>query len=145
MLRPGFFGETLMDEFLDDVAFSARNAARLRPADINVMKTDVQEGDNGYELDIELPGYTKEDVKAELKDGNLIITATHTAENNDDNDKYVRRERFWGTCSRSFYVGEKVTQEDIKAKFENGILKLFIPKPEEVPEVESNNYIAIEG
>jgi HSP20 family protein len=108
------------------------------------MRTDVQEQENGYELNIELPGYKKEDVQAELKDGTLIITAKHTSENDSQDKQYVRRERFWGTCSRSFYVGDEVKQEDIKARFEDGILKLFVPKPQEVPQVETNNFIAIE-
>jgi HSP20 family molecular chaperone IbpA len=101
--------------------------------------------ENGYELEIELPGYKKEDVQAELKDGKLIITATNNAENEEKEGKFIRRERFWGTCNRSFYVGEEVKQQDIKAKFEDGILKLFVPKKEEVPQVETNNFINIEG
>jgi HSP20 family molecular chaperone IbpA len=117
----------------------ARNAARF---DVNVMRTDVQELEKGYELDIELPGYKKEDVKVELKDGALTISASHTSQNEDQH--FIRRERFWGTCSRSFYVGDEVKQQDIKAKFEDGILKLFVPKPQEVAQVETNHFIDIE-
>ena len=98
-------------------------------------------------LDVDLPGYKKEDIKAELKDGTLTISAsTNTEKEDKDKDgKFIRRERFSGSCSRSFYVGENLDQEDIKAKFENGILKLFVPKKEAKPEIEESKYIAIEG
>jgi HSP20 family molecular chaperone IbpA len=145
MLGTGFFGETLIDDFFDDFARPSRNVARYRTSDISVMKTDVQELDKGYEIDIELPGYKKEDVKAELKDGYMVITANHTSKDGEQNNNYIRRERFWGTCSRSFYVGEDIKQQDIKAKFEDGILKLYVPKKEEAPKVETNNFINIEG
>ncbi|MGN0306862.1 MAG: Hsp20/alpha crystallin family protein, partial [Lachnospiraceae bacterium] len=95
---------------------------------------------------IELPGFNKEDISAELKDGYLTIKA-QTDESNDQKDKegrYIRRERYYGSCSRSFYVGDRITQEDIKAKFENGILKLHVPKKEREA-VEEKSYIAIEG
>ena len=110
------------------------------------ISTDVQEFDDHYELDMELPGYKKEDVKAELKDGYMTVTASRSTENDekDDNGKYIRRERFMGTCSRSFYVGDVVTEEDITAKFEDGILKVVVPKKEAKPQVEENKYIAIE-
>jgi HSP20 family molecular chaperone IbpA len=144
-MRHGFFGETLMDEIFNDFAYPTKSVARYRTNDVSVMRTDVQEREDGYELDIELPGYKKEDVQAELKDGALIITANHNVQNEEQKDQYIRRERFWGTCSRSFYVGEEVKQQDIKAKFEDGILKLFVPKKEEVPQVETNNFINIEG
>jgi HSP20 family molecular chaperone IbpA len=111
------------------------------------MKTDVKETDTGYEIDIDLPGYKKEDVKAELNEGYLTINAsTQTSNDEKDSDgKYVRRERYSGTCSRSFYVGEDVTQEEIKAKFEDGILKMFVPKKEEKEKLPESKYIAIEG
>jgi HSP20 family molecular chaperone IbpA len=145
MMRHGFFGETLMDEFFNDFANPVKSAARYRAGEVSVMKTDVLELENGYELDIELPGCKKENVQAELKDGTLIITATSGEQKEEQKERYVRRERFWGVCSRSFYVGEEVKQQDIKAKFEDGILKLFVPKKEEVPQVETNNFIHIEG
>jgi HSP20 family molecular chaperone IbpA len=141
MMRPGFFGETLIDDFFNDFTHPTK---KYRTTNVNIMKTDVQESEDGYELDIELPGYKKEDVQAELKDGTLIITATHQEQNDEQKKPYIRRERFWGTCSRSFYVGEEVKQEDIKARFEDGILKLFVPKIKEVPQVESNHFINIE-
>ena len=94
-----------------------------------------------------MPGFKKEDIKAQLKDGYLTISAS-TSANNDEQDKdgrYIRRERYAGSCSRSFYVGEGVKEEEIRAKFENGILKLSIPKVENKPQVEEKKYIAIEG
>lgn len=102
----------------------------------HIMKSDIQENENGYLLDIELPGYNKEDVQAELKDGYLTITANHEdkKEEKDKNGKFIRKERYTGTCKRSFYVGEQVRQEDIKAAFQNGILRLAIPK--QLPQVE---------
>jgi HSP20 family molecular chaperone IbpA len=145
MMRPGFFGETLMDEFFNDFSHPAKSTVKYQTTDAGVMRTDVKEFEQGYELDIELPGYKKEDVQAELKDGTLIITAKHHAQSEDQKKRFIRRERFWGTCSRSFFVGEQVKQQDIKARFEDGILKLFVPKKKEVPQVEENNFINIEG
>jgi HSP20 family molecular chaperone IbpA len=144
-MRPGFFGDTLIDEFFNDFAQPSKNVARYYTSDAGVMRADVQESEDGYELDLELPGYKKEDVQAELKDGTLIITAKHQAQDEEQKKQYIRRERFWGTCSRSFYVGDAIKQEDIRARFEDGILKLFIPKKKEEPQIETTNFINIEG
>ncbi|SHK92987.1 Hsp20/alpha crystallin family protein [Hespellia stercorisuis] len=111
------------------------------------MSTDVQEFDDKYQLDLELPGFKKEDIQAELKDGYLTINAKHE-ENKDEKDekgKFIRRERYSGQCQRSFYVGDAITQEDIKANFENGVLKVEVPKKEAKPRVEEKKLIAIEG
>lgn len=145
MLMSSILGENLFDEFFEDFARPAKRPVKYQtPA---VMRTDVKESNTGYELHIDLPGYKKEDVRAELKDGNLTITATSNVENEkkDENGKYIRRERFYGNCSRSFYVGEYVEQTDIKARFEDGILKIFVPKKEAKPVVEEKKYITIEG
>jgi HSP20 family molecular chaperone IbpA len=144
---PSIFGENLFDDFFDDFARPARSAARYSSPTASVMKTDIREHENGFELDIDLPGYKKEDVKAQLKDGYLTISAESKQDNDekDEKGKFIRRERYYGTCSRSFYVGEALTEEDIKAKFEDGILKISVPKKEAKPEVEENKYIAIEG
>ena len=148
MLMPSIFGENLFDEFMDfpfEREFFKRTPSR-RSSDQTLMKTDVKETDGTYELDIDLPGYKKEDVSAKLEDGYLTISAS-TNKNNDEKDKegrYIRRERYTGQCSRSFYVGEGVAQDQIKAKFENGILKLSIPKVEKQQE-EEKKYISIEG
>ena len=147
MLMPSIFGESLIDSFFDDFATPAKKVMRYNTPANNIMKTDIKDTKEGYELDIELPGYNKEDVSAELKDGYMTISASTKSDEGekDENGKYIRRERYYGSCSRSFYVGEAITQEDIKARFENGILKLFVPKKEEKPAVEEKKYITIEG
>ena len=147
MMMLSIFGEDLFDTFFDDFGWPARRTARPAVSTSTVMRTDVRETENGYELDIDLPGYKKEDVQAELKDGYLTITASANTSNDqkDSNGKYIRRERYSGTCSRRFYVGEEIEQSDIKAKFENGILKISVPKKEAKPAVEENKYITIEG
>lgn len=144
MLMPSIFGETFMDDFLDGFAKPA--TYRYTPSN-NVMKTDIKEKDDCFELQIDLPGYKKEEVKAELKEGYLTISAEHKDEKDEkgQDGRYLRRERYYGSCSRSFYVGENLTQEDVKAKFENGILDITVPKVEEKPQVEENHYISIEG
>ncbi len=143
MLMPRIFNDNLFDSFFDFGDIPAR-----RPAPVNnVMRTDVKETKEGYELSIDLPGYKKDEVKAELKDGNLTVSAERSTDNDqkDENGRYIRRERFYGNCSRTFYVGEEVELQDIKAKFENGILNIFVPKKEAKPAVEENKFIAIEG
>lgn len=113
------------------------------------MKTDVQEHDDHYEVDIDLPGFQKEELSLELKDGYLVVSAAKGLSKDEEDKKtgrFVRRERYAGSMSRSFYVGEEVKQEDIRARYESGVLKLAIPKPEEKkPQVEEKKYIAIEG
>ena len=111
------------------------------------MQTDITETDNSYEVTMNLPGFQKEDVKGELRDGYLIVSARTDSSNEekDKNGRYIRRERYSGTCSRSFYVGENVRQEDISARFENGTLKLSIPRQEPAPAVDESKYIAIQG
>lgn len=110
------------------------------------MKTDIRDTDETYELDIDLPGYKKDEISAQLKNGYLTISATKNEENDEKDKKgnYIRRERYNGTMSRSFYVGDAVHQDDIHAKYEDGILKLSIPKKTK-KEVEQANYISIEG
>lgn len=147
MLVPSIFGEDLLDNFFEDFSRPARNLAGYHTSASNVMRTDVKETENGYELDVDLPGYKKENVQVELKDGCLSVTARteQDNENKDQDGRYIRRERYVGSCSRAFYVGEEIEQEDIKARFENGILKLSVPKKEQKPKVEQNRFIAIEG
>ncbi len=139
MLMPSIFGENFFDSFFDTPM--ERYGVR------DIMKTDIEEKDQGYELTINMPGCAKEDVQAELKDGYLTIHAVVNKSNDEkDNDgHYIRRERYSGSCSRSFYVGDQVSQEDIKAKFEDGMLKLYVPKKEDKPQVEQKQHIAIEG
>ena len=147
MLMPSIFGENLFDDFFGDFVRPVRNTVRYSTPAASAMKTDVKENKTSYELDIDLPGYKKEDIQAELKDGYLTISAATKNEKDekDDSGRYIRRERFYGSCSRSFYVGDAVSQEEIKAKFEDGILKVSVPKKDAVPEAEEKKYIAIEG
>ena len=147
MLMPSIFRENLFDDFFDDFyrpVMRRTQRPEQRPVH-DIMRTDVKETESGYELEIDLPGYRKEDVSAELKDGYMTIKATSKKENDekDENGKYIRRERYVGSCSRSFYVGEAVTEEDIKAKFEDGILKVSVPKKELKPAIEEKKYISI--
>ena len=113
----------------------------------NVMKTDVKETDNSYEVDIDLPGFKKDEIEAKLENGYLTISAAKgldKEEKNEKDGKYIRKERYSGAMSRSFYVGDELKQEDIKAKYQDGILKLSVPK-EEPKKVETTKHIAIEG
>jgi len=140
---PSIFGENLLDDFF---GYPFREHSYSTNGN-EMMKTDIKETDQGYEMTMNLPGIKKENVKAELKDGYLTISASSNSENNekDEDGKYIRRERYSGSCSRSFYIGEGIKQEDIKAKFEDGTLKLLIPKKEVHPAVEDKKYITIEG
>ena len=143
MLLPGIFGENLLDDWMDfgDVErkLYGRHAA-------NVMKTDVHEHDEGFELDIDLPGFKKDEIKLSLENGYLSVNAAKSLDKDKKNikGKIIRQERYAGSMQRSFYVGDTLTETDIKAKFEDGVLKLSIPKkePEKLPETKT---IAIEG
>ena len=149
MLMPSIFGENLFDDFFEDFPWMddnmdmkktekklyGRRAARL-------MKTDIKEQDNGYELVIDLPGFKKDEVSASLENGYLTISAAKGLDEDDKDKKsgkYIRKERYSGAC------GDAVTEEDIKGEFKHGILKLFVPKKEAKPAVEDHKYIAIEG
>ena len=144
MFVPDVFRRNVFDDLFDFPDFPFDNVERRMPA--NVMKTDVKETESGYELSVELPGVKKEDIQAHLSDGYLTVTAV-TSHSNDEKDKkgnYIRRERYSGSYSRSYYVGEEIKDDDIKAKFDNGILTLDIPKPQEKPKIEEKKKIAIE-
>ncbi len=145
MLTPSIFGESMFDDFFDGFFHPVRTAGQYNIPSNDVMRTDVKELEGSYEIAINLPGYKKEDVQAELKDGYLTITAStdSSKEEKDEEGKYIRRERYMGTCSRNFYVGEFVEQEDVQAKFEDGILKLVVPKKEAKPQVEEKKFIEI--
>lgn len=141
-MLPSIFGENLFDEFFAN-PFGLVNAAPAEEALYgkharNLMKTDVREMDNSYELDIDLPGFKKDEITVDLKNGYLTIGASKGLDRDqkDDNGKYIRRERYAGVCSRSFYVGTAVRPENIGAKYEDGILKLSVPKTvkKELPE-----------
>lgn len=142
MLLPSVWGESLFDDFFDSFAKPVVRGTK----NFSLMKTDVKELDNSYELHIELPGLSKDDVEIELKNGYLTVSATHGAANDekDEDGKFIRRERYYGSSSRSFYVGDAIDKDDIKAKFDSGILRLTIPKPDESKRLESRNLINIE-
>jgi len=112
----------------------------------NMMKTDVRETDDSYELDIDLPGFKKDEITAKLEDGYLTVSASKGLDKDKQDKKgnYIRRERYAGAMSRSFYIGDSITQDEIKAKFENGILQLSIPK-KDAKTVEQQKHISIEG
>ena len=140
MMLPSIFGENLLDNWFDDDWNS------WDYSNTSLMNTDIKENENDYELTMNLPGVKKEDVTAELKDGYLTIHATsnQNKDEKDEDGKYIRRERYSGSCNRSFYVGDAVTEEDIKANFENGTLKMTIPK-KETKAVPEKKFISIEG
>jgi len=126
------------NDIFDD--FFTTSASRRLPS--SSMKTDILEVENGYELHIDVPGFGKEDIKITVDKGYLTIEARKEEVQEDSNKHYVRRERFTGTCARSFYVGEDIQEEDINAKYEKGILNLFIPK--EGTNKKEAKYISIE-
>ena len=140
MMLPSIFGENLLDNWFDD-GWNSWDYSKT-----SLMNTDIKENDNDYELTMNLPGVKKEDVTAELKDGYLTIHATsnQNKDEKDEDGKYIRRERYSGSCNRSFYVGDAITEEDIKANFENGTLKMTIPK-KEAKAVPEKKFISIEG
>lgn len=149
MMLPTIFGENLFDDFMDDAFernfFGGRNPLYGKHSK-NIMKTDVKETETGYELDIDLPGFKKDEISAHLEDGYLTVSAAKGVDKDekDNEGRYIRRERYSGSMTRSFYVGNAVTEEDIKAKYEDGILSLSIPKKDQKA-VEAKKYIAIEG
>ena len=148
MLMPSIFGENLFDDFdrWMDTSFRDVDKALYGKHAKNMMQTDVKETDSGYEVDMDLPGFKKDEIQLELNDGYLTISAEKGLDKDEENEKkhYLRRERYAGGMSRSFYVGEGITEKDIHAKYEYGILKLSIPKeqPKAVPE---KHLISIEG
>ena len=149
MYMPSIFGESLFDNMFpfDEKLFTEKKDPLYGKNVSRLMKTDVRETEKTYELDIDLPGFKKDEIQIELKDGYLTVSAEKGLDKDEEDKKgkYIRRERYAGACSRSFYVGEGVTEEDIKAEFKHGILTLVVPKKEAKPAVEQKKYIAIEG
>ena len=148
MLLPSIFGENLFDDWMDfsfpeipdvDKTLYGKHAK-------NMMKTDIREHDEGYEVDIDLPGFKKDEISIELENGYLTVSAAKGLDKDEEDKKgkYIRKERYAGAMQRSFYVGENLTDEDIKAKYENGILRLSVPK-KPAKAVEAKKTIAIEG
>ena len=144
-MLPTVWSENLFDDLfnLDKAFFGTRNPLYGKHGK-DIMKTDVQESDTSYTVDIDLPGFKKDEVNVELKDGYLTVSAAKGLDKDekDQQGRYIRQERYAGACSRSFYVGD-VQPEDVKAKFEDGVLKLTVPK-KDVPALEAKNQITIE-
>ena len=137
MLVPRRNSFDLFDNFFGDDDFFPKKER-------NLMKTDIKEKKDKYIIEMDLPGYSKENINLELNDGYLMVSAKVEKENNhDEPEKFVRRERFYGECSRSFYVGSDITEEDIEAEFKNGILKIDVPKKEIEEKTEETKKIEI--
>ena len=151
-MLPSIFGENLFDDMFDDAfslmpSFGTRDPLYGKHAK-NLMKTDIKEKGDSYILEMDLPGFKKDEIQVSLENGYLTISAAKGLDKDEkekDTGKYIRRERYAGACQRSFYVGEDVTQEDIKGEFKHGILKLSIPKKEAKEAIPENKYITIEG
>ena len=149
MLVPSIFNDSLFNDFfefpfIDDRAERRAERKLYGHHAANLMKTDIREQDNGYQLEIDLPGFKKEEIQVELKNGYLTVSAEKGLDEDKKSGRYLRQERYAGACQRSFYVGEDVTQEEIKAQFHHGILELFVPKKEAKQPEEKKNYISIE-
>ena len=149
MLMPSIFNDNVFDDFFDFPFYDDKAEKKLYGHHAaNLMKTDIQEHDDGYTLEMDLPGFKKDEIKVELNNGYMTISAAKGLDEDEKDKKsgkYIRRERYAGACQRSYYVGEDITEEDIKAEFKHGILKLFIPKKEAKPAVEQKKYVSIEG
>ena len=152
-MLPSIFNNNLFDDFFGFPFYYDNRAEDKAEKKLyghhagNLMKTDIKELDNGYELEIDLPGFKKDEIKAELNNGYLTVSAAKGLDKDEEqkDKKYVRRERYAGAMSRSFYVGEHVAVEDIHPKYENGILSFTVPKKEQKAVEEKNKFIAIEG
>ena len=144
MMMPSIFGGNLFNDDWMDFSFPDIDKELYGKHAKNLMKTDVKEKDGNYEVAIDLPGFKKDEITAELKDGYLTISAAKGLDKDekDKEGKYIRRERYAGNLSRSFYVGDGVKQENIKASFKNGILRITVPK-EDKKAKEEKNYITI--
>ncbi len=147
-MLPSIFRDNLFDDMFD-FDFDKEFDRMMRPLygkhSQNMMKTDVRETGNSYELDIDLPGFKKDEITIQLDNGYLSISAAKGLDKDEEkkDGKYIRRERYAGAMNRTFYVGDNLTQQDIQAKFEDGILKISVPK-KDVQQIEQNKYIAIE-
>ena len=154
MLMPSIFGENLFDDFFNDFPFY--NDRDMKKAERklyghrakNLMKTDIKEKGDSYILEMDLPGFKKDEIQVSLENGYLTVQAARGVDKDEQEKKtgrYIRQERYAGACERSFYVGDDLSQDDIKGEFHHGVLKLTIPKKEAKPAVEQSKYISIEG
>ena len=149
MLMPSIFNDNVFDDFFEFPFYDDKAEKKLYGHHAaNLMKTDIQEHEDGYTLEMDLPGFKKDEIQIELNNGYMTISAAKGLDQDEqekDTGRYLRRERYAGACQRTFYVGEDVTEEDIKAEFKHGILKLFIPKKEAKPAEPEKKFISIEG
>ena len=153
MLTPSVFGKDFFDDLFEFPFYDDRDMQKLEKKlygrrGKHLMKTDIKETEGGYELEMDLPGFTKDEIKVSLDNGYMTISAAKGLDKDEQDKKsgrYIRKERYAGSCERSFYVGEDITEEDIKGEFKHGILKLFVPKKEAKPAVEQKKYVSIEG
>ena len=153
MLMPSIFNDNLFDDFFDFPFYDDKADRKIQRKLYghhagNLMKTDIKEKKDGYELEIDLPGFKKDEVTAELNDGYLTVSAAKGLDQDEqekETGKYIRRERYAGNISRSFYVGKDITEKDIHGKYENGILMLDIPKKAPEKKVEEKKFVTIEG
>lgn len=154
MFMPTVFGNDLFDDFfnffpyVDDKEFKNTEKKLYGKNADHIMKTDVKELDDAYELEMDLPGFKKEEIQISLEEGYMTINAVKGLDQDEKEKKtgkYIRRERYVGSCCRSFYVGEDITEEDIQAEFKHGILKLTIPKKNPKKEIKEKKYVAIAG
>ena len=147
MMMPSIFGENLFDNFMGNFRFPDISKTLYGERAESLMKTDVKETEGGYEVDIDLPGFQKDEIRMQLDNGYLTVKASKNLDRDEKNEegKYVRRERYAGSMSRSFYVGDHVTEEAIHPKYENGILTFQIPREEKRVVEEKTHYIPIEG
>lgn len=154
MLMPSIFADNLFDDFMNDFPFFDDRDVKKAEKKLygrrgrNLMKTDIRETDHSYELEMDLPGFKKDEIRVSLENGYLTVSAAKGLDQDEQEKKtgkYIRRERYAGACERSFYIGEEVTQEEIKGEFKHGILKLTIPKKDAKAQVPEKKYIAIEG
>ena len=154
MLMPSIFGENLFDDFMNDFPFFDDRDMEKAEKKLyghhakQLMKTDIRETDTAYELEMDLPGFKKEDIKVSLDNGYMTVSAQKGLDKDEKDEKsgrYIRRERYSGACERTFYVGDQLTQKDIKGEFKHGILKLLVPKKDPKAVENEKTYITIEG
>ena len=153
MMLPSIFGENLFDDLWNDFPWFDDSDMRKAEKKLyghrakRMMKTDIKEHDDRYEIILDLPGFKKDEVQIELNDGYMTISAEKGLEPKEEKKpgRYIRQERYAGACQRSFYVGDDLTEEDISAKFRHGVLKVTVPKKEAKPAVDAKKYIEIEG
>jgi len=146
VFNDSFFNDPFFDGFFDRPAHRHGRGTRGNFPIVNNMRSDIKEFENEFQIDMQLPGYAKEDVEVSIKDGYLTVAAHHEENKDEQNEegKYIRKECFRGSCERSFYVGDHITNENVKASFKDGMLSLTLPKQEALPKEETKQLVSIE-